>query len=352
MVMNRIVEYVFFFGFMAIVGYIVWLMLTPFMSALALAAIIVTICYPLHVRITKYMPRQNETLGAMLTTIVALVVIILPFSLLFSTLVNEAVAVYNQVNTSGAELEQRIASFESTVETYVPGLEFNLVESIKQATAWLASNVGAIFAGTASTIFSFFIAIIGAFYLFRDGPQFTRSLVKISPLPDTEDQLILKRLATAVRSVATGTVLIALIQGTLTALGLWLFGFERFVLWGVIAAFGALIPSVGTSVVLIPAIVYLIVTGQYMFAIGLSVWGALAVGLIDNLLGPYLIGRGNNLHPYVVLLSVLGGVSIFGPIGFVVGPVVVSLFLVLLELYATLIAPQSPPANGKTKSTR
>lgn len=349
--MNRIVEFVFFFGFMAVVGYIVWIMLAPFVSALALAAIIVTICYPMHVRITKRMPYQNETLGALVTTVAVLVIIILPFTLLFSTLVNEAVAVYNQVNTSGAGLEQRIATLETTVGEYVPGVEFNLVESIKQATAWLASNVGAIFAGTASTLFSFFIAIIGAFYLFRDGPQFTRRLVKISPLPDDEDQLILNRLSTAVRSVATGTVLIALIQGSLTAFGLWLFGFERFVLWGVIAAFGALIPSVGTSVVLIPAIVYLVVTGEYLFAIGLSVWGAAAVGLIDNLLGPYLIGRGNNLHPYVVLLSVLGGVSVFGPIGFVVGPVAVSLFLVLLELYSTHIAANESPAAEVEKVT-
>lgn len=340
MIMNRIVEYVFFFGFMAVVGYIVWTMLSPFVSALALAAIIVTICYPLYERIVRYMPKQNETMGALCTTIVVLVVVIFPLTLLFSTLVNEAVAVYTQVNTNGAALEQKIAVFEETIQNYAPGFEFNLVESVKQATAWLASNVGAIFAGTASTIFSIFIAIIGTFYLFRDGPAFTKRLVVISPLPDDEDEIILRRMANAVRSVATGTVLVALIQGTLTALGLWLFGFERFVLFGVIAAFGALIPSVGTSIVLIPAVAYLIITGQYVFAAGLAVWGITAVGLIDNLLGPYLIGRKNNLHPYLVLLAVLGGVSVFGPIGFIVGPVAVSLFLVLLELYATHIAKQ------------
>ncbi len=345
---NRIVEYVFFFGLMAVVGYIVWVMLSPFVSALALAAIIVTICYPLYERITRRMPRQNETLGALVTTIMVLVIIIMPLTALFSTLVNEALAVYNQVNTNGAELEQRIAGIESMVYEYAPGFDFNLVDSVKQATSWITSNVGAIFAGTASTIFSIFIAIIGTFYLFRDGPAFTRRLVKISPLPDDEDELILRRLGRAVRSVATGTVLIALIQGSLTAFGLWLFGFERFVLWGVIAAFGALIPSVGTSIVLIPAVVYLIITGQYLFAVGLSVWGMTAVGVIDNLLGPYLIGRGNNLHPYLVLLAVLGGVSLFGPIGFVVGPVAVSLFLVLLELYATHIAEDASPSDDET----
>lgn len=338
MMMNRIVEYVFFFGFMAIVAYVVWMMLTPFVSALALAAIIVTICFPLYERITEYMPKRNETMGALVTTLTVLVIIIMPLTALTSMLVNEAVSVYNLVNNNSSGFENQIQQLEAAANDFIPGLELNVVDSVKSATAWLASNVGAIFAGTASTVFSFFIAIIGAFYLFRDGRTFTKRLVVISPLPDDEDELILSRLGRAVRSVATGTVFIALIQGTLTALGLWLFGFERFVLWGVIAAFGALIPSVGTSIVLIPSVVYLIVTGQYVFAVGLAIWGITAVGLIDNLLGPYLIGRGNNLHPYVVLLSVLGGVSVFGPIGFIVGPVAVSLFLVLLELYTSHIA--------------
>jgi len=347
MVMNRIVEYVFFFGFMGIVGYIVWTMLSPFVSALALAAIIVTICYPVYGWIVKWMPKQNETLGALVTTILVLMLLIFPLTLLTSALVNEAVSVYSLVNTGATGFEGQVALFESTLNTYAPGFELNIAEYIKQATAWLASNVGAIFAGTASTIFSFFIAIIGAFYLFRDGRMFTKRLVAISPLPDAEDEFILRRLAQAVRSVATGTVLIALIQGTLTAFGLWLFGFERAVLWGVIAAFGALIPSVGTSIVFIPSVLYLVLTGQYIFAIGLSVWGLAAVGLIDNLLGPYLMSRGSSIHPYLILLSVLGGIAMFGPIGFIVGPVAVSLFMVLLELYATHISVDS--TNSKPK---
>lgn len=345
MVMNRIVEYVFFFGFMGVVGYIVWTMLSPFVSALALAAIIVTICYPIYGRIVRYMPKQNETLGALVTTILVLVLLIFPLVALTSALVNEAVSVYNLVENESVGFEKQIESFESMLNTYAPGIELNVTEYVKQATAWLASNVGAIFAGTASTIFSFFIAIIGAFYLFRDGRAFTKRLVVISPLPDNEDELILRRLAQAVRSVATGTVLVALIQGTLTAFGLWLFGFERAVLWGTIAAFGALIPSVGTSIVFIPAILYLVITGQYVFAVGLAIWGAAAVGLIDNLLGPYLMSRGNSIHPYLVLLAVLGGIAVFGPIGFIVGPVAVSLFMVLLELYATHISEESTLAS-------
>jgi len=155
----------------------------------------------------------------------------------------------------------------------------------------------------------------------------------LSPLTDTNDALILKRLASAVRSVAVGTVSIAILQGVLTAIGLTIFGFDRAILWGCFAAFGALIPGVGTTVVFVPAIAFLIYNGSNLSAIALTVWGVLAVGLIDNLLGPYVMSRGNTMHPFFLLLSVLGGISLFGPIGFILGPVILSLFLVFLELY-------------------
>ncbi|MFT5849876.1 MAG: putative PurR-regulated permease PerM [Patiriisocius sp.] len=346
MLMNRIVENVFFFGFMGIVGYLMFIMFTPFISALALAAIIVTICYPMYQRIVKKMPRQNETLGALATTLVVLVIIIMPLLFIGSSLVNEAVSIYNGANTGEFGFLSSFTALEETTQRYFPGAELNVTEYVKQATAWLAGNVGAIFAGTASTVFLFFIALIGSFYLFRDGREFTKKLVIISPLPDDQDELILRRLGSAVRSVATGTVFIALIQGTLTCLGLWLFGFEHAILWGVIAAFGALIPSVGTSIVFIPAILFLVFTGAYGSAIGLAIWGMLAVGLIDNLLGPYLMSRGNAIHPFLILISVLGGISVFGPIGFIVGPVIVSLFIVLLELYTIHISAPDPEQHS------
>jgi len=338
MIVNRFVEYAFFFGFMAIVAYIVWEMMVPFVSALALSAIIVTICYPLYTAILKRTPKQNETLGALLTTVVVLFLVFIPLALLASAVVNEAVSIYNQANSGRVGFESTISGVQSSINQFFPGVELNATEYVKQTTSWLAGNVGAIFSGTASTIFLFFISLIGSFYLFRDGRLFTRQLIAISPLPDDQDELILRRMAIAVRSVATGTVLVALTQGLLTTLGLYIFGFQQVVLLGTIAAIGALVPGIGTTIIFIPAVLFLLFTGSYGAAIGLAVWGVLAVGLIDNLLGPHLMSRGNPLHPFIILLAVLGGISVFGPIGFIVGPVVVSLLKVLLELYQTHIS--------------
>lgn len=335
---NRVVEYTFFFGLMAVVGFLLWRMLAPFISSLALSGVIVTICYPLYLRIKKHTPKQNQSAAALMTTLLVLLIVILPLGLLISALLSEALSVYQLLGSSNTTIVEGLNSLESHLQTLFPSMQIDMTAYLRQSAQWFATNLGTIFASTAATIFSIFISLIGVFYFFRDGKSFTKELVRISPLPDSEDELILKRLSIAIRSVAVGTVLVAMIQGTLTAIGLSIFGFERAILLGTVAAVGALFPSVGTSIVFIPCVAYLLITGEYLNALGLTIWGSLAVGLIDNLLGPYLMSRGNVIHPFLILLSVLGGVAVFGPIGFIVGPVIVSFFKVLLELYTQHIA--------------
>lgn len=340
--MSRAVEYAFFFGLLGIAGYMVWLIMSPFLSALALSAIIVTICSPLHDRIKKITPRNNETLAALLTTLVVLLLIILPVILLSSLLVKEIVGFYGDLS-SGQSLgiESFVTQIEVQAQRVAPGYQVDITGSLAAAGEWLASHFTAIFAGTVSTIFTFVLSILGSFYFFRDGRELMQILIKASPLPDKEDQVIFERMATAVRAVATGTLLLAIIQGTLVAVGFWLFGIDRPILWGSIASLGALMPGVGTTIVTAPAIIYLFATGNNLMAGGLIVWSVLIVGLVDNLVGPYLIGRRNNMHPFVILISVLGGIAVFGPLGFIVGPVITTLFFVLLEMYNQYIVRDS-----------
>ena len=333
MSLNRIVEYTFFFALLLAAGYFVWLMLSPFLPALALSAVVVTICYPLYEFIRRYVPRQSEGLASAITTILVLVVIIIPVLFVSSVLVSEVLSFYRALNNENFLIMEYASGVEESIQAYIPGFELQLTEQIRNGAQWFAANLGAIFAGTASTIFLLLISIIGIFYCFRDGRRFTKWLVKVSPLPDDEDEVILARMGLAVRSVVTGVVLVSIIQGVVAAVGFSLFGIERAILWASIAAIAALLPGIGTSVIMIPAIVFLFVTGSFGGAVGLLIWAIFAVILIDNFIGPYLMSRGNKLHPFVILLSVLGGIAMFGPIGFVIGPVTVSLFMVLLEIY-------------------
>ena len=334
MPINRVVEYVFFFVLLVASGYLVWMVLSPFISALTLSVIIVTICYPLHERINKWVYKQNRTLAAACSTAIVVFLIVLPLVFISTIFIRELLSFYQTLG-AGNELsvETYLSDIEITIRQYIPEFELNLTEQLKQSAGWLVGNLGAIFAGTISTVFVIIISLIGSFYFFKDGREFLRILIKISPLPDREDDVILSRLALAVRSVATGVLLVSLIQGTLAALGFTIFGIDRAVLWGAVGAILAMIPGIGTLAIMVPGIIYLFLSGSVFAASGLLIWTITTVIVVDNIIGPQLMSRGNNIHPFIVLISVLGGIATFGPIGFIIGPVIVTLFIVLLEIH-------------------
>jgi predicted PurR-regulated permease PerM len=343
MKISRIVEYVFFFGLLAVAGYMVWLIAMPFISALALSAIIVTICHPLYDRILARTPRRNKTAASLITTFVVLLLIILPLILIFSLVGREAVNFYQELSTDHQVGLQGVYDvLESKVQKLVPSFHLDAKQQIQVAGDWLLGNVGTIFASTVSTLFLLSLSILGSFYFFRDGRELMQLLIKVSPLPDSEDEIIFERMARAVRAVATGTLFLALIQGTVASIGFFFFNVPHPLMWGMLASLGALMPGIGTTIATGPAVVYLFATGQTVMGIGMLLWAVLAVGLIDNLVGPYLIGRRNNMHPFIILIAVLGGINLFGPIGFIVGPVIVTLFFVLLEIYNQYIIQDKP----------
>ena len=346
MKINRIVEYSFFFILLALSGYMVWLIAKPFISALALSAIIVTICYPLYKRIRKITPKRNKSVAALITTLLVLIVVIIPVATISSLVVAEVINFYQDL--SGGQtltIEDSFNRVEGMIQTFVPGFDISLTEQLRQLMEWFTGNLTQIFAGTLSTIFIFVISLIGSFYFFRDGKDFIKLLIKVSPLPDKEDQIIFKRMAQAVRSVATGTLLVAVIQGILVAIGFSFVGIDRVILWGSVTSVVAIIPGVGTGLITFPAVFWLLYTGQIVPAIAMAIWAAFVVGMVDNIVGPYLMSRGNKLHPFIILISVLGGISLFGPIGFIVGPVIVTLFMVLLEIYNQYIVQEQLPSE-------
>jgi predicted PurR-regulated permease PerM len=321
--------------------------MAPFLTALALSVIIVTICYPLYLKIKDYTPKKNKSVAALFSTLIVLTVIVIPLVLMSSMVVGEIVSFYQEISSTPAGVQAQLSNVESSIQRVIPGFNIDLPSQLESSAYWITGNLSAIFAGTISTLFIFFIALIGSFYFFRDGRELLQLVIKISPLPDSEDRVIFNRLAIAVRAVATGTVFVAIIQGSLVAIGFSIFGIGHAILWGSFASVGALIPGVGTTVVTVPAIIYLFATGQAASAVGLLIWSVLIVGLVDNFIGPYLMSRGNNLHPFIILISVLGGIALMGPIGFVIGPVIVTLFIVLLEIYSQYIVNAMPVEENR-----
>ncbi len=337
-VTNKLLEHVFFFAILAFSAYLVWNLFLPFIGALALAAIIVTICYPMHERIQKHLPSHSPGIAALVSLVIVIVLIVIPLSILASFILREALSIYTLFNSERqVTFIDTLSQIEVFVQNVIPSFTFDIANIVQQTASFIVNHLVSIFAGTASTVFLFFISLIASYYFFKDGKYFTTYLIQLSPLKDTDDTRILSRLATSVRSVALGTVSVAILQGILTAIGLTVVGFDRAILWGCVAAIGALVPGVGTAIVFIPSVIYLIYTGAHVYAVGIAIWGLLAVGLIDNFVGPYVMSKGNHVHPFLILLSVLGGISLFGPIGFILGPVILSFFLVLIELYHVYI---------------
>lgn len=346
MSLSRIVEYVFFFSLLVLSGYMVWLIMSPFLSALALAAVIVTICSPLYYWLIPRMPKQNKSLAAFCSTLIAFVVGIMPIAIMTTLIVSEVANFYQEIeNSGGIALGGAVEMIETQISTVVPGFELDLTDQIGLVAEWFTGNLASIFAGTLSTFFLFFMALIASFYFFRDGHELLQLLIKASPLPDEEDKEILDRLARAVRAVATGTLLVAMIQAVLATIGMTIAGVSNAILLGGLVAICAMIPGLGTGIIMIPVVIVMYISGDLVWATFLLVWSVTIVGLVDNFVGPYLMSRGNNMHPFIILISVLGGLSLFGPIGFLVGPVVVTLFLVLLEIYNQYIVQEQRIAD-------
>jgi predicted PurR-regulated permease PerM len=319
----------------------------PFAKPLALAAVFAVVLQGLYQRVARFLGGWEST-AALLTVIMAVFLILLPLTLVGLLVGNQAHDLYLSLETGGgrsavAELALRA---NETFGSVVPGFgEFaraiptNIDTYAKEALQWIAGHTGDIFSGLSRFILSFFIFFIALYYLLRDGKRVRQILIELSPLNDREDEGVFDRLELAVNSVIKGNLVIALVQGVLTTIGFTIFGVPNAILWGTVAAVAALIPGIGTGLVFAPAVAILYFAGAGVAALGLLVWGLLGVGLIDNLLGPKLVGRGMKLHPLLVLLSVIGGIIYFGPTGIFLGPLTLSLLFALLSIYADVSQP-------------
>ena len=180
------------------------------------------------------------------------------------------------------------------------------------------------------------------FFFYRDGAKLHDFAVKWSPLADRYDESIIAKLETAISVVVNGALFVSAIQGLTIGIGFVLFGLPNPVLWGAVSVIAALIPVVGTAIITVPAGLYLFFHGDTVSGIGMLVWGGLLVGAVDNLIRPLFIKRGVDIHPFVILLSVLGGLAYFGPIGFLAGPISIAFFYALLDIYPAIVSGKTP----------
>lgn len=336
---NNKIQLYFFLTLFAVFAWLMLMLLKPFLSVITLAAIFAIVLYPLYKRALKLL-KNKKGLASFTVTSAAFLFVLIPVIILSRQVFLEAVDVYKYVTTVSETkgfLQQIPQALESFFNTNLPNFNFQPDAYVDSLFNWLIGNLGQIFSSTFELIVGVFLILISLYFFLKDGSTLKEWLIYLSPLDDKYDKEIAKRMQAAVYAVFVGSLLIALVQGILVGLGLAIFGVPNYILWAFVAALSALLPGIGTGLVAIPAVLYLYFSGDVFQAVGLTVWSIALVGLIDNVLVPVFYGRGTEVHPLAILFTVLGGLIVFGPVGFLLGPIVLSIFLALIDIYQILV---------------
>lgn len=337
--MNQdILQKYFFIGLLLLVSGLILFMFLPFLEVILLSSIFAVVLNPYYERMVRHL-RGRRGVAAFIMIFVFAFVITIPSVFLTTQVLNESKNLYGQLtNTSEISYIQKITTaIEKPAQIYFPEFNINIKEYVSGSADWVIHHLTSIVASIVTIVTSFILIFLSLFFLLKDGPKFKKILVNLSPLDNKYDEQILDKIATVMNSIVKGVLLIAIIQGLLAGIGMKIFGVPNYTLWGSVSAVASLVPGLGTAITFIPAVIYLYVTSNSISALGLLVWGVLIVGLVDNFLGPYLYSRAVEIHPLIMLFAVLGGLIVFGPIGFIFGPILLALFFALIEVYQGLI---------------
>lgn len=312
---------------------LVFFVFRPYLASIILGASLAVI----FARFSGYLEKRlklGKTIGAFLVTLFALLIILLPATFYGIKIVQEAGQAYSTI--SGPDFGGVFESFVRKIQTYLPWLPAataDIQNYLKTGLNLLVNNFGALFSGVMDLAVSFLISLITLYVLLKNSVALKKKILEWSPLPTILDEEIINKMHLAVSSVIKGTLGMAIIQGLVAGIGFIIFGVPQPMLWVLACVFASLIPIVGSGLVTVPSAIYLFFFGSPIAALGMLLWGTFLVGTIDNIIRPLLMEKGIDAHPFLILLSVLGGISFFGPIGFLLGPVLVTLLFTLLDSY-------------------
>ena len=318
--------------------------LTPFFGAVFWAMALALLFNPVF-QWMRHRMGGRATLAALVTLMIVLVIVIMPLLLIASTLVADISVFMQRVRAGEIDfrgyLQQVINAIPPWATVWLDRLGFGNLDNIwdkisaglLQGGQLLGTRVLEIGQNTFQFLVNVVVTLYLLFFLLRDGAPLARTLRDSVPLEPQHTRYLLQKFATVVRATVKGNVVVAIVQGILGGLALWALGIGGAVFWGVVMAFLSLLPAVGAALVWAPVAIYLAATGQYWQAAALTAWGVLVIGLSDNVLRPVLVGKDTKLPDYVVLITTLGGMSLFGLNGFVIGPTIAAMFMACWALF-------------------
>ena len=316
------------------------------MSAIILAFLIASAFYPLFSKL-KHLLKGSEISSSLIMTLIILLVLIVPVSWFIGTLSNEAFDFYNRTKNSVTlqEIQERLLGDSIWAQrirgiSNLANIELN-PEKIQELTAAIGKNVGLFLANQLSAVASnllgflvnFFLMMLIIYYIFRDGIRLKNYIMKLLPFPSEQQEVVVNKFREMGRAVIFGNVLSGMIQGVLGGFGFYFFGLGSPFLWGTVIGFMAFLPIIGASVIFIPATIILLLQKHAGFAIGYLAYNMFYSSVMEYLIKPRLIGKGMRMNPILVFIGILGGIKLFGILGIIYGPLIITIFITLAEIY-------------------
>ena len=319
--------------------------ISPFFGAVFWAMVLALMFMPVHRRLCALL-RGRDTLAALGTLLFCMVIVVVPMIFVVGAMVDEATGFTQRLRTG--EFNPR--TYFEQIQNALPGWSrdllgrfglFNAQDVVDKLTAAvvqggqaLTTRALAIGQNTLMLLVNLGIMLYLLFFFLRDGRDLAQTIRRAVPMQRQHTDFLLSKFATVVRATVKGTVVVALVQGMLGGVAFAFLGIHGAVLWGVVMSVLSLLPAIGAALVWAPVAIYLIATGSMIEGLGLAAWGAGVMGMVDNLLRPILVGKETKLPDYLVLLSTIGGLSIFGVNGFLIGPAIAALFVATWALFS------------------
>ncbi|RON93290.1 AI-2E family transporter [Pseudomonas fluorescens] len=322
----------------------IWILL-PFYGAVFWAVILGIVFAPMQRRLqAKFGWQRNLT--SLCTLAVCLVIAILPVIILSVLLVQEGAAVYKSIESGELDIAAYLAQFKHSLPPYfqhlldrfgmgeLNGLREKIVKSAMQGSQVLASQAFSFGQGTFEFVVSFFIMLYLLFFFLRDGAELARKVRTAVPLEEGHKRRLQLKFNRVVRATVKGNLVVAVTQGALGGAIFWFLDIPSALLWAVLMGFLSLLPAVGAGIVWAPVAVYFLLSGMIWQGVVLGLFGVFVIGLVDNVMRPILVGKDTKMPDYMILISTLGGLAVFGLNGFVIGPLIAALFMSSWALFA------------------
>jgi predicted PurR-regulated permease PerM len=329
---------VFFFGLIAILSIGVLYLFAPFAYPIFWAAVVAIMFYPVHQRLVKFFKKESP--AALVSVLLIFLIIFIPITTLSTVLVKQAHDLYVTVSNSNLiQNPEQVQNWLSTNELTAPlvnkiqtdwtGYAANAIQWISN---FLLTSIKSITQNSLNFLLMTFIMFYSLYYFFKDGPRMLHKIMRLSPLGDEYEQLLYERFTSTTRATLKSTLIVGGIQGLMSGILFWVTGIEGAFIWGVIMTIIAIIPAIGTPIILIPAGIVMLLLGNFWQGLVLLIGGGV-ISTLDNLIRPPLVGKDIQMHPLIVFFATLGGIVMFGISGFVIGPIIAALYISVMSIY-------------------